>query len=303
MTKMERIWAVVIVLFGAVGGAWAQEAAPPQAYSPFAEPKSTASTPPSKNSVTPPKEVCYFAVRDPVADQRVREALAAPLPSEGLEFTETPLEEVVNLLREESKIEIQLDTEELDNMGIDSSEPVNCSLRNVRLDVAIDLILRDIELGRYVHDGVLVITTREDVETRMVTAVYPVGDIMIRPDPPPQAGNWGGPFDQLVDVIERTVHPETWRENGGHGDLRPISPGVFVIYQTQKVHEDIALLLDTIRATKQLNSEHFVPFWEPKSIDQPQALGKGYGGGGIGGTTPTVDNSKQQPNSNDPSAR
>ena len=50
-------------------------------------------------------------------EKKIKEALNSPTE---LDFTETPLQDVVDYLKEQHKIEIQLDTKALDDVGIGS---------------------------------------------------------------------------------------------------------------------------------------------------------------------------------------
>ena len=59
-------------------------------------------------------------------------------------------------------------------------------------------------------------------------------------------------YDSLVDVIIRTVVPESWEVSvGGPGSIEGktfASAKVLVIRQTNQVHQEVTSLLDTIRA-------------------------------------------------------
>lgn len=301
---MTRIWPVaVLVVFGAVSAALAQygggvktEPAPAstvEAADPFA-PASSDCTAPDEPAMAPPKQVCYFAVRDPAADQRVREILTAPLANEGMEFTETPLEEVVNLLRDEYKVEIQMDDAAFDDLGIDSNEPVTCSLRNMRLNGALDLLLKKLDLTYVIEDGVLVITTNEEAETKLVEAVYPIGDLRSKPRPffgGASASAEAAGYDNIVGILTDLVATDTWNENGGgEASIRPLGRDLIIVTQTQRVHEEIARVLNTIRLAR---VENPVP---PELDVQRGSLGEGNsnpdqsgGGGGFGGQGGAVD--------------
>ncbi|MEM6654411.1 MAG: hypothetical protein AAF596_01285 [Planctomycetota bacterium] len=117
------------------------------------------------------------------AERRINNALQAPLTSAGLDFTETPLEEVVEFLRDEYEINIQLDTPALDDLGISPDEPVNAAYSNISLRSAMRLMLKQLELTYIVADEVMLITTEEEAETRLVAKVYPVGDLVISKQP------------------------------------------------------------------------------------------------------------------------
>jgi general secretion pathway protein D len=61
-------------------------------------------------------------------------------------------------------------------------------------------------------------------------------------------------FDTLIDLIVSTVEHESWMENGtGEGDIQPFPTNLsLVISQTQRVHEQIADLLEQLRRLQDL---------------------------------------------------
>lgn len=60
-------------------------------------------------------------------------------------------------------------------------------------------------------------------------------------------------FDTLVNLITRTVSPDSWEENGGNGAIEPYPANLsLVISTTQEVHEEIAQLLEQLREWQDL---------------------------------------------------
>ena len=61
-------------------------------------------------------------------------------------------------------------------------------------------------------------------------------------------------FDSLIDLIVSTVEHESWMENGtGDGEIQPFPTNLsLVISQTQRVHEQIADLLEQLRRLQDL---------------------------------------------------
>ena len=61
-------------------------------------------------------------------------------------------------------------------------------------------------------------------------------------------------FDSLIDLIVSTVDHESWMENGtGEGEIQPFPTNLsLVISQTQRVHEQIADLLEQLRRLQDL---------------------------------------------------
>ncbi|MHC4179275.1 MAG: hypothetical protein ACYSWU_17315, partial [Planctomycetota bacterium] len=105
------------------------------------------------------------------AEQKIEEELEKPSQ---LEVIETPLQDVVDFLKEKHKIEIQIDRKALDDVGLDPSTiPISKNLKGLSLRSALRLTLRDLDLAYLVEDEVLLITTPEEAETRVTTKLYP----------------------------------------------------------------------------------------------------------------------------------
>lgn len=75
-------------------------------------------------------------------------------------------------------------------------------------------------------------------------------------DQPATSGLSGGASaaaqaQQLIDLIEAVIQPESWANNGGLGTIRYWSPGyALVIRNTQAVHEEIGGLVGTLEAQR-----------------------------------------------------
>jgi len=96
-----------------------------------------------------------------------------------LEFIETPLGEAFDFLKDMHKIEIQIDTGALEDVGIDIDTPITRNLKGISLRSALRLILRDLDLTYMIRDEVLLITTPEVADTHLAVKVYPVGDLVL----------------------------------------------------------------------------------------------------------------------------
>jgi general secretion pathway protein D len=60
-------------------------------------------------------------------------------------------------------------------------------------------------------------------------------------------------FDSLIDLIETTIKPNSWQDNGGPGSISPFETNLsLVISQTQEVHEEVADLLKQLRRMQDL---------------------------------------------------
>jgi uncharacterized membrane protein YgcG len=171
--------------------------------------------------------------------KKIEHTLKSPLHSSGLDFTERPLNDVVNALQEQYEIPIQVDHTALKAIGTQEDEPISVNIHNVSLRAALRLMLQTKQLTYLIQDEVLLITTPEEAERRLQVCVYNVSSIVGHSEPQLEA---------LIDMLQSCIATETWAENGGgEAEIRPLKPGLLVISQTAAVHEEIHDLLSTIR--------------------------------------------------------
>ena len=184
---------------------------------------------------------------------KLLDALRSPTQ---LEFVDTPLTMVVDLLKDRHHIDIQLDKKAMEDAGIGTDTPVTEVVKGVSLRSALRLMLHKLGLTYLIQNEVLLITTPEAAESRLATRVYPVADIV-------GAGrdendNAMTDFDSLTEIIESTVGPTTWDSVGGPGSIAHQAMGnakVLVLSQTQPVHEEIVGLLQGLRKVKAAAAE------------------------------------------------
>lgn len=194
---------------------------------------------PAESAKSPPATPC-LCLGDSNAGVvvEIQQVLRRPLKSTGLEFTEEPLENVVNYLQDEYDIPIQLDVPALEDAGMTADEPLSINLHHISLKSALRLTLKQKNLTYIIRNEVMIITTPEEAESELTTCVYDVGDLVTN----------GRTFMALTEAISSCIAPETWAENGGgEAEIRPVQPGLLVISQTQLVHEQVAELLAAIR--------------------------------------------------------
>jgi hypothetical protein len=213
--------------------------------------------------------------------ERIMAALEGPLTEGGLNFTDTPLSEVVSFLRDEYKIEVQLDTQALDDLGLSPDDTVTANIRHVSLASGLKLLLRQHDLTYIIADEVLLITSEDEALSRLSVRVYPVGDLLQPKEGHAQTS--AASADDLIDTIISLVASDTWAENGGgEADIRALQPGLLVVSQTQAVHEEIANLLMALRRARQ--HELALPYTPASKRPSEKTLTGGIGGaGGFGG--------------------
>ena len=225
----------------------------------------------------------FWSGGTPKTTQRIELALDEQLRSGGLEFHEAPIEEVVDYLKAEYDLNIQIDQPALDEIGISTEDPITIQVRNVSLGSALRLMLKPWELTTLIEDEVLFITTEEQAASRLRVGIYPVGDLL----------NEETSLASIVDVLISTVASETWAENGGgEAEIRPLSPGLLVVSQTHTVHEELRRTLTAIRQASQaaeaVASPGAMRFSDEVSFNGRRSA-RTRGGGSFGGGEGGVD--------------
>ncbi len=177
------------------------------------------------------------------AVKKIEEALKSPTI---FEFIDAPLEDVVEFLRDQHHIEIQIDTKALTDVGLGTDLPITKNVKGISLGAALRLVLREHHLTYLIDNEVLLITTIET--NHMVrTRLYPVADLVA---PGSQRGPNAAGGDTLVRVITSIVGPINWEDVGGPGSIAAVSFGgvpTLVVSQTDYVHNEIAAWLAEFR--------------------------------------------------------
>ena len=183
-------------------------------------------------------QVEYLPRPSPV-EVKILEALDQPT---NLAFTDMPLQEAVNFLREQHKINIWMDENALREEGIETTQPVTLQISNVTLRSALRLMLDPLNLTFLIEDEVLKITSKTKAGEKLLTRTYPVRDLCSE----------ANDFENLTRAIQKTVANDTWSDVGGQGSIVAVqASGSLVISQTSDVHAKILQLLRSLREAKQ----------------------------------------------------
>lgn len=185
----------------------------------------------------------YFPT--PAANEiRIRDSLSEPTQPA---FADTPLADAVDFLRDYHQINIWIDRTALQDEGVDPSLPINLELSGITLRSALRLMLEPYGLTAVVEDEVLKVTTRTAAQQKVVTRVYPVGDLV-------------GSHEDLA-AIQQAIQTTTggrWRSDdaavAGSISVVPRSASI-VVKQTHAVHDEIVDLLANLRAAQELPIE------------------------------------------------
>ena len=142
----------------------------------MAQENPTASPPPAPTqpAVSLPVAVPEFLPRLSPVEQKILLALSEPTE---VAFTDIPLEEALNYLKDLHGIEIWIDKGALSADGIATDHQVTLNISGITLRSALRLLLEPMLLSCVIEDEVLKITTQDAASKRFVTRTYPAGDL------------------------------------------------------------------------------------------------------------------------------
>ncbi|MEM8666944.1 MAG: sigma-70 family RNA polymerase sigma factor [Planctomycetota bacterium] len=183
-----------------------------------------------------------------------------------MEFIETPIEEVVKFIGDQSNVPIAIDEFALEEIGISKDEPISMTANSVTLRSAFKRMLKNRDLTYTVQGETLVITTVDAAENSLITRMYWLeGTGFVR-----------GDYNSIMDLVQTSVNPDTWEALGGPSTMGPVvtkRPGL-LISTTYPNHEVIEKFFKALRET------HFGD--DPVASESATPVG-GFGGGGGNG--------------------
>ncbi|MBU0637733.1 MAG: hypothetical protein KKB50_02625 [Planctomycetes bacterium] len=204
----------------------------------------------------------------------VAQVLAARVAE--VSFLDAPFGQVVEWLAHLSGLNVWVRWQVLAAAGVEPDKPISFSTRNLRLGQLIAMVLTEaggpgVELGFTASGAQIVISTRADLDRDMPVRVYDVADLLAgaarfedapRIDPAQllqqlgssgggsavqqvQDGEWPGPtrIDDLIAVIQTTIEPDSWVENGGRGSISAWRDKI-IVRNTHRVHRLLGGFLD-----------------------------------------------------------
>ena len=123
-------------------------------------------------------------------EEKIYEALKRP--TESLEFTETPLRDVIAQLQDSQGIPLQADIRALEDFGVDLDTPITgTTIPGASLRSSLKRLLEPVDLTYLVEDDAMLITTKDKAAEKLILKVYPVGDLVIPVAPISGAGAAG----------------------------------------------------------------------------------------------------------------
>lgn len=163
---------------------------------------------------------------------------------------QTPLDEWLRFVSQRCRIPVFLAVEKLRDAGIDSITPVSLELGDVPLHVALTHVLESQGLDFAPEEGIFVVSTREELELRLSTRVYPVQDLV------PGEEDWSS----LMMAIQDSTSAMWEQVDGEGGAMTPVpATGSLVIRQNWKTHRQIRALLTALRRAARLQDVPSIP--------------------------------------------
>jgi len=171
-----------------------------------------------------------------------------------------PFEKVVNYLAGLTGENFYVDWRQLEAAGLDVNSPVSVNLQNVSALVVLRAVLENlgggnIRVGFCIVDGVVHISTADDLVRYTVTRVYNVRDLIEaevawHAKSPNHRLNPDDAEESLIRLVQETIDPTTWRDNGGTiGGIRGFD-GRLIVTQTAENQQTVIELLSALRRSK-----------------------------------------------------
>ncbi len=208
-------------------------------------------------------------------------------------FAANTLEDVLNFIGTVTNLNMDVDWQALGDIGIQRDAEVTLNLRPVDVKVVLDRVLEKVSPDRFsraswaVEDGVLVISSQENLRRKTFIKIYDVRDLIFQvPDFPnvpeldldtvlqqsSQRGGGGGgggifqdpedvsvdqilqdeqdSLDQLVEIVQTNVDFDGWETNGGDTGFIQELNGNLIITNTAANHRAIVGLLSQLREVR-----------------------------------------------------
>jgi hypothetical protein len=223
-----------------------------------------------------------------------------------VDFVDMPLEQVKNYLSDATKVQFHLDRKALAEGSVTTDTPITFSMKKIPAEKILQLMLRELNVGYWLDDGIVIITTQEEVDAHLETRFYKVNDLLdlvnysasiskmvTKPSTPTGPNDsfenqnkvrtlqevkddYAVNVNNLIDVITTTLKPTTWDAVGGPGSISEYR-GVLIISHTQDVHKEIPTLLNKLRKL----IDKSLPIVHPSNRRANTSGGMGGMGGGM----------------------
>jgi hypothetical protein len=131
-------------------------------------------------------------------------------------FKDTRLEDAIEYLQTTTGLTILLDKVAMEEAGVSYDSPVSVNVKGVTARFVLRKIMADLGLAYVIKDETIEVVTPKQFQEMMVVRTYNVLDLVIDPARP-----WLELVNaaMLIDLIQTTIEPGSWKANGGQGTI------------------------------------------------------------------------------------
>lgn len=221
-------------------------------------------------SVTASSALSQGRMGDPDPYQDQYRAIDERLKSQPIsfDFQDSPLTDVILFLRQVLNVNILLDPEVAREKDPEEMK-VTLSVKDLRADSALNLLMSFKGLTRSYRNGVLVITTKDRHKEAVYLVIYDVRDLMftVRDFPGPKIGlttasatgagvmfdtstsdeekNELSSPDRLLEIVKGNAGGSSWDDNSECA--ASVLNGMLVVSQTRSGHYEVSRLVNMLR--------------------------------------------------------
>ncbi len=196
---------------------------------------------------------------------QVRKQLRDTMWKSSMDFQATPLNRVLEIMQDDSKIAIYLNQAELDNDGVPPDTPVTFSVPECSYREALELMLKPLGLTYRIREFGLEITTEASVDDSSGSVRTYDLSFLYR-----DSSN----VDALINTIVNSIEPDRWIHNGGAMSISVVG-SMLVVSCPDSTHYKIE---DLLRSLAKMSPENSTP---QVTIRNPATQGMGGMGGGM----------------------
>lgn len=178
-------------------------------------------------------------IPEPPAPTTIDPATLVPQPlAEKLtwEFTDMPLNEMLAEFSERVGMPILIDEVALTDSGVPIDEPVTDGLFDLAAYLLLDRLSALLELGWYVDDGIIVVTSEEEAKYHLTLRSHIFTDLREKGYEP----------DVLIQLMQ-TVTEGPWEDIDGIGGTLTRVGDVIFVRQSDRMHREVSALLQALR--------------------------------------------------------
>ncbi len=155
---------------------------------------------------------------------------------------ETPFAEAIDIIKNSVEPPLKIVVlwrDMLDNAEIEQVTEINMDgIPSVRLGTALELLLKAVsgdfaELDYAIKNGVITVATEESLPSKLETRVYDIPGLL----------HTAAGANNLVQLIQDVIEPDSWYEAGGEGTISIYLGKKLAVLQTPEIHRKIQKFL------------------------------------------------------------